>query len=419
MHDEHSGSGHHRRVPEPTPPDHGPSTPFDLDVDRLVDTTLPSTAAGPLDAATVEVLDAAARRSFAACAGTPGAVVGVRSPAGTWTAAYGSADPEAGTALTTEAHLRIGSVTKTAVATLVLQLVEQGRLTLDRPIADFVDGVPNGDRITLGLLARMRSGLADYLANPAFVGRVVADPTAAFTPSELVEAAAALPPVFEPDARMEYSNTNYTLLGLVIERVTGHALGEVLEERILGPLSLSGTSWPGDSTTLPDPHARGFTASVPPATPATPVETTGWNPSWAGAAGAMISTVDDLLVYGRAVVTGQRLLEGPAQAQRLRSFRPAPALAPGVSYGIGLMSIGRWIGHSGDIPGYRAAVYVEPSSDTTLVVLTNSDIVAGRCTGRLATVAIASDAPCKPPTARIFDDVATALGIPTETPIAA
>lgn len=396
--------------------DDAPFTPFDADVDLVIGAELPASASGPLERAVADVLDAAARGAFEACAGTPGAVVGVRTPDGTWRSAYGLADPDAGTPMSTDTHLRIGSVTKTFVATVLLQLVAEGRLVLDAPIADFVDDVPGGEQITLGLLASMRSGLANYTANPSFVGRITTDPTAAFTATDMVEAGLAVPVSFEPDTRFEYCNTNYILLGLVLEQVTGQEVGELLRTRILEPLALSSTSWPGTSSEIPAPRARGFTISVPSASPEHPVDTTGWNPSWAGAAGAMISTLDDLLVYGRAIVTGQGLLDGATQEQRLRSFRPAPAFGEGVAYGLGLMSIDRWLGHSGDIPGYRAAVYHEPVSDTTLVVLTSSDIMAGRCSEPVAAMAIASDAACKAPTARIFDEVATALGIPTNTP---
>jgi len=403
-------------VTEPASPDDGPSAPPSLDVDRTIRAELPASATAPLAATAVEPLDAAARAAFADCTGAPGAVVGVRTPAGTWTTAYGLADPDAGTPMTTDVHLRIGSVTKTFVATVLLQLVAEGHLSLEAPIADFVDDVPSGDQISLGLLASMRSGIANYLASAPFVGRVVADPTAAFSPTEMVEAGLSVPASFAPDAAFEYSNTNFILLGLVLEQVTGDDLGVLLRSRIFEPLGLSATSWPGDSAALPEPSARGFTVSVPPATPDHPVDTTAWNPSWGGAAGALISTVDDLLTYGRALVTGQGLLDDAAQAARLRSFRPAPGLGPNVDYGVGLMAIDGWIGHSGDIPGYRAATYHRPASDTTLVVLTNSDIVAGRCPAPMAATTIATDAVCKAPTARIFDDVATALGIPTETP---
>lgn len=394
----------------------GSSTPFDVDVDRVITAPLPTSAAAPLPHAKANELDAVARAAFELCAGTPGAVVGVRTPNGTWTTAYGLADLDHGTPMVPGVHMRIGSVTKTFIGTVLLQLVEEGLLDLDAPIAAFVDGVPNGHRITLALLATMRSGVANYLGSAPFIGRVLADPTAAFSPTDLIEAGLSISPAFEPDARFEYSNTNYTLLGLVIERVTGQTIGDLISERIIEPLALSGTSWPGDSNEIPPPLARGFTLSVPSASAGHPVDTTRWNPSWAGAAGALISTVDDLLVFGRAVVTGQGLLDEHGQARRLRSFRPAPGLGSGVAYGLALMSVDGWIGHSGDIPGYRAAMYHEPSSDTTLVVLTSSDIMAGRCPDPVAATAMPSDAACKAPTARIFDDVATTLGFPTETP---
>jgi D-alanyl-D-alanine carboxypeptidase len=164
------------------------------------------------------------------------------------------------------------------------------------------------------------------------------------------------------------------------------------------------------------PSAKGFTLSVPGATPEHPVDATAWNPSWAGAAGALISTVDDLLTYGRAVVTGQGLLDPATQATRLRSFHPAPEFGGSVDYGLALMAVSGWVGHSGDIPGYRTSMYHRPAADTTLVVLVTSDIVAGRCSDAIAAASIHADVECNSPSARIFDAVSTALGFPVVTP---
>lgn len=394
-----------------------PVAPFDVDVGAVTSRLpTPASTAAPLSSALVAELDAAARPAFVASAGTPGAVVGVRTPEGTWTTAYGLADPDAGVPMTTDVHLRIGSVTKAFTGTMLLQLVEEGRLSLDDPIDAHVAGVPNGDRITLGLLASMRSGVASYTNNVALMGRVVADPSAAFTAAELIEAGLSESPLFEPGTRFDYSNTNFVLLGQVIEQVAGGPIGELVGLRILEPLALSNTSWPGDSCDIPAPRAEGFTLSVPSPSGGSPTNTTRWNPSWGGAAGVMISTVADLLTFGRAVVTGQGLLGQRLQSSRLRSFRPAPEFGDQVAYGLALMSIGGWVGHSGDIPGYRSSMYHEPASDTTVVVLTNSDIVAGRCPDASAATTIRSDAECNSPTARIFDAVTSALGSPTVTP---
>lgn len=232
----------------------------------------------------------------------------------------------------------------------------------------------------------------------------------------MIAAGFAHSPVFAPDEQFAYSNTNYVLLGQVLAQVTGRPLGELLGERILDPLGLSATSWPGDATELPAPYAQGFTLSFPGGTRDHPVNATHFNPAWADAAGALVSTVEDLVPYSRALVTGEGLLDPAAHEQRLGSLRAAPALGPTVTYGIGLMSIDGWLGHSGDIPGYRAAVYHHPEIATSLVVVTTSDIVCGRCPEPIAAVTIPTDAPCCSPTTRLFDAVSAVLGRPSATP---
>ncbi len=366
-----------------------------------------------LEPTTATMLDAAARQAFDASAGTPSAVVGVRTADGTWIGAYGLAHPAAGVAMTADTHLRIGSVTKTFTATLLLQAVAAGDLTLEDTIDRYRDDVPNGERITLGMLAGMRSGLANYTDDPALAGRILADPAAPFTDEEMIGVGLANSPVSEPDRRFAYCNTNYLLLGRVLEQVTGTPFDVLLAERILDPLGLTETWWPGESIDLPSPYAQGFTLLLPGGSPEHPVNTTHVNPSWAGAAGALVSTVGDMLTYARALVTGDGLLDADMQARRLASLRPAPAFGAAFTYGIGLIGAGGWIGHSGDTPGYRSSVYHHLEIDTSLVVLTGSDIASGGCPEAMASVSIPGGGPCLAGTNRIFGAVSEALGQPT------
>ncbi|MFF0905751.1 UNVERIFIED_CONTAM: serine hydrolase domain-containing protein, partial [Kocuria sp. CPCC 205316] len=176
--------------------------------------------AEPLPEELATTLDAAARASFGQ-ASAPGAVVGVSSPEGTWTAAYGTAAPATGEPMEVGVHTRIGSVTKPFTATLVLQLAEEGQLSLEDPIADYVEGIPHGEQITLRQLADMTSGVASYTRSTQFTDRFFADPEQTFTPEELVAVGVSESPLFAPGEQFDYSNTNYILLGLVIEQVTG------------------------------------------------------------------------------------------------------------------------------------------------------------------------------------------------------
>jgi len=358
-------------------------------------------------------LAAAAQQAFDLSAGTPGVVVGVANGADTWFGSYGQADAD--TAITPETRLRIGSVTKSVTGTILLQFVESGAIGLDEQLSTYVPDVAEG--LTVRMLATMRSGIADYTADPALVAQIIADPTAPRTSAEVIAAGLAAPRLFAPDAQFAYSNTNYVILGSLLEQVSGTPFATLLGDRVLTPLGLAETWWPGDSSSMPDPFARGYTLVFPGATPETPVDTTGFNPAWAGTAGALVSTAKDMLIFARALGTGA-LLSAETHAMRIASLAEAPALGPGVDYGIGLMRISGWIGHSGHIPGYRAACYYHPPSDVAVVVLTAGDIVAGNCPDGFASASIPTDAACMSPTARVFDAVSQALGHPSTTPTA-
>ncbi|CAN5118729.1 serine hydrolase domain-containing protein [soil metagenome] len=374
------------------------------DVNKVVSTqpTAAMTTAA-LPTALTAALDAAAQSSFTQAA-SPGAIVGVRTPQGTWTAAYGVADPATGAPMEIGMHTRVGSVTKTFTGTLLMQLAEEKKLSLDDTIGRYIPGIPNGDTITLRQLANMTSGVASYTQNPTFTDVYFAKPETIFTPTELVAAGVAKSPIFAPGEKFDYSNTNFVLLGLVIERVTGQPIDEVLKQRIFEPLNLADTIWPGDRTAMPEPYAQGFTLQGDYATPSAPSNATSWNPAWGFTAGEIVSNMGDLLTYGRALATGQGLLDTPSQTERLTSF-------PGAAgYGIALGCIGGWVGHTGELPGYNTSVFYDTSSDTTVIVQTNSDIPSGACeVSPVLTDDPRSDV-CSAPATRMFVALSTALG---------
>ena len=370
----------------------------------------PGAATASLPDDLVAKLDAAAAKGFAQAA-TPGAVVAVRTGEGTWMTALGDADPDAGTPMEPGVHTRIGSVTKTFTGTLLMQLVEQGSLSLDDPIEDYVPGVPNGDRITLRQLADMTSGVASYTRSTAFTDVYFARPETVFTPERLLEVGVAESPLFEPGAQFDYSNTNTVLLGMVIEKVTERPVEDVLEEQILEPLGMANTLWPGDSTEMPEPFAQGFTLQGDYATPDEPSNATHWNPAWGWTAGQLISNVDDLLVYGRALGTGQGLLNEKSQTERLTSF-PGQA-----GYGIAMGCVDGWVGHTGELPGYNTSLYYDTTTDTTIVVQANSDIPSGDCAEDVMTLTgNTTDLPCSSPATRIFLSLTEALDHPFVMP---
>lgn len=271
------------------------------------------------------------------------AVLTVDSPRGRESDAAGAAEPAG--------YFRIGSVTKTFVATVVLQLVDEGRVTLDTPIDRYLPGlVPNGRNITVRQVLNHRSGIYDYAHDPGYsTNRWRGDERFRhFEPDELLAVAFRHEPYFDPGAAWHYSNTNYVIAGLLIERLTGRPYGTEITRRILKPLRLKDTSVPGDRPGLPRPHARGYTE-----VDGRLVDATLMNPSLDWAAGEMISTAADLNAFFAALF-GDRLLNPETLAQMRGYGEAGPPL---FDYGLGLqrfhLPCGRSVeGHSGQLIGY-------------------------------------------------------------------
>ncbi|MFJ3727267.1 serine hydrolase domain-containing protein [Streptomyces sp. NPDC090045] len=312
-------------------------------------------------------LDAAVRKVMNE-AQVPGVIVGLWAPGkGSYVRAFGVADKATGAPMRTDFNSRIGSLTKTFTVTALLQLVDQGKVGLDDPIGDYIGGVPNGDRITLRELAGMRSGLFNYSEDPDFDKAFTTDPDRPFSPQQLLAYSFKHPVQFEPNAQFEYSNTNLILLGLLIEKVTGRPLDEVIDQDVVGPAGLRRTLFPTGAE-FPEPHAQGYTDQ----TASGKIEdATDWDPSWAWAAGAMISDLQNLRSWARTLATGT-LLTSATQAQRLKTTSLG---IPGAGYGLGLFNVQGWIGHNGSLPGYESLGVYLPQEQATLVVILNTDVL--------------------------------------------
>jgi D-alanyl-D-alanine carboxypeptidase len=269
--------------------------------------------------------------------------------------------------MTMDLQHRIGSVTKTFTTTLILQLAQEGKLSLDDPVSKFVASVPNGDKITLRMLGNMTSGLREYLANAEFRNTFFKDPTRTLKPQELLDASYKQGPQFAPGTNSDYSNANTVLLGLVIEKVEGRPFAEVLKEKILVPQGLDHTFFPADEK-FSGPHIDGCTSLYP---GKEEVDSTSWSPSQAYAAGAMISTVGDLTKWAKLVGTGA-LISPELQAERLNWDRLGDN-DDNWHYTFGLEENSGWIGHNGMIPGYFTFEVYNPEVDATIVIAMNSD----------------------------------------------
>ena len=280
----------------------------------------------------------------------------------------GRADIATGQPMTGDDRFRVGSITKTFVATLVLKLVAEGRLRLSDSVSRWLPGlVPGGSAITLRELLQHTSGIYDYTRDPGFLPAVEADPARVWPPRELVQIAVAHPPLFPPGTSWAYSNTDYILLGLVAEAATGRPLGQELRKQVFGPLGLRGTSFPVAATGLPSPHADGYLLGQP----GGPLDVTQVSASIAWGAGAVISTASDLARFYTLLLAG-RLLPAPLLREMLQTV-PAGS----IRYGLGIFSLklpcGTVRGHDGDFPGYSSDAFTSRDDQRQVVLFFNAD----------------------------------------------
>lgn len=296
----------------------------------------------------------------------PGAAVGVWIPGeGSWTAVAGLADVEANTPVTPEMQWPIRSITKSYTVTLILQLVDEGVISLDDTIDQYVDGVTDGDTITLRELADMSSGNADYFTDDFVQDFFVDDPDRIFTLDELNGYILGQPAQFAPGAEKVYTNANTNLLGKVVEVATGEAFSDVIAERILEPLGQTGTRYITDVSTWTEPHPLGYVPSD------TGGRWDGQNPNLSalGPAGSMITSLDDARVWGETLATGA-LLTPETQSQR-EEGAPLDAGPPYGEYALGMGQTDGWWGHNGEGLGFTAAVFHDPRTGATIAVFFN------------------------------------------------
>jgi D-alanyl-D-alanine carboxypeptidase len=306
-------------------------------------------------------------------AGVPGILVQVKDPrAGARRYAAGVNDLATGTALRPTARFRVGSITKTFIATIVLQLAGERRLKLDEPVARRLPGlVANEDRVSVRQLLNHTSGLPDYTADPELFAGIMKNRV--WAPQELVALAERQRQQFAPGTAFGYSNTNYIVAGLLIQAVTGHPLALELDRRIFSPLHLDDTSFPAEKSSVPGYHAHGYISTETNPTPdGRPLDVTGYNPSHAWAAGAIVSDAADLSDFYRALMTGELL-----DRALLRQMKTTVAMDPNdpnstFRYGLGLQRVdddcgANW-GHDGAIFGFQNNAYWNARTDRSVVI---------------------------------------------------
>jgi D-alanyl-D-alanine carboxypeptidase len=293
-------------------------------------------------------------------AGAPGAAALVRDEHGVQQAASGLADLRTGRPMRPKLNYRVASVTKPFVATVVLQQVAEGRLSLSDTVERWLPGIlPYGGQVSIRQLLNNTSGVPEYLLVPLLElyeskqGRF-----RSWTPRELVALVAGQSPLFPPGTTYSYSNTNYVLAGLIVEAATGRTLGQELKRHIIRPLGLRDTFFPVNRPDIPGRNARGYSLPLGDQGPVLDgplLDFTVYNPSLAWAAGNLVSDLADLQRFFRALLDGRLL-----PPELLAEMTTTVPIGQGAGYGLGLLVLetpcGRLIGHDGGIPGFITIV---------------------------------------------------------------
>ena len=301
----------------------------------------------------------------------PGLGAVVEVGAQRWELALGVSDVTTGEPFRIGDHYRIGSVTKSFTATAVLQQIDSGRIGFDDILEPFVPGIPNGERITIEHLLNMTSGVPDFADSPDWLPTVeglsfdTADTD--WPQHRKIDVMRSRPATFEPGVKTRYCDSNYILLGLVLEQLTGKPAADVINSDVVAAVpGLVSTEFPSLAR-LPDPHPAIYALDPDSRTLR---ELGDMNPHVLWTAAAMTSTVDDLLIWVRELADSTLL---SAQLQRLRlTTRHLDGRRAYHRYGLGVQRLGALVGHSGMTPGSSCAVYRYPAEHASVAVVTNA-----------------------------------------------
>lgn len=305
----------------------------------------------------------------------PGLQAFVRTPDGrTWSGTSGTTDLRRKHFLGREDILRVGSTTKTFTAVLILQLVEEGLLRLDDPLSLWFPDFPNAGRITVRQLLNHSSGISEFLEDPAVMMKSILS-WRAWKLQELLDIAAKREPYFSPGSDWHYSNSNYVLLGLIAEQITGKTFAQLLREKLLDPMNLTHTFFVPNEPE-PDALLRGYDRDLShfPGFLDIGVKSKSWATA-AHASGALASTADDLGLFYSRLFAGELL--SPDMMEAMLTFIPAsnPGFDPQVGYGLGLMQLNvdgqELIGHVGEFMGSTAIAMYAPDTGSLVVVTAN------------------------------------------------
>jgi D-alanyl-D-alanine carboxypeptidase len=364
--------------PAPASPPRRPKAPFFVAIAATVALTAGSVAFGAWDrtdtsAAADTPLEA--RMEGLVDAGYPAALASVTNGDGEQVdVATGVGNLDEHTAPPVDGEVRVASNTKMYVATVVMQLVEEGMVNLDEPIETYLPGLVAGEGID-GTVITVRQLLQHTSGLPEYADQVAADAFAAqnvyISPRDMLDIALTKPANFQPGERWEYSNTNYLTLGLLIERVTERPLQEQIDERIIRPLGLEHTYFPSaGERELRGDHPLGYHITTDGALR----DITALDPAFAWSAGALVASPSDLNRFMQALLSGE-LVDDASLAEMQRTVPAGDELWPEATYGLGLQSYplscgGVAWGHGGDIPGTQTRNAVGPDGTAVTIAVT-------------------------------------------------
>ncbi|MFC8343293.1 serine hydrolase domain-containing protein [Streptomyces sp. NPDC057280] len=306
--------------------------------------------------------------------GAPGAMARFTGPKGVQVRTVGVRDRDTGAAMDIRARFRIGSVSKTFSSVVLLQLVQEGRLELDAPVNRYLPGLLPDDRITVRHLLTHRSGLADY-TDAMFEHTVPgfeAVRNRVFSYQELVDLSLSEPRTTEPGVAYKYSNTNFVVVGMLIEKITGKPVAQEYQRRIIKPLGLRNTSYVHPDVRIAGLHVRGYLHPDEEGEPL--VDSTEQTVSWAQSAGAVISSPADLNTFTTALMRGRLL--SPKMLDAMTTVTPTDTTNTRF-YGLGLrrydLSCGTQIyGHTGTVQGYYTYAFATRDGRRSLSAMANT-----------------------------------------------
>jgi D-alanyl-D-alanine carboxypeptidase len=307
-------------------------------------------------------------------AGYPGEVLGVwQQGNGGFVGTAGVSNLITNSPISTADHWRIGSVTKTFTATVVLQLVQRGKLRLSDHVDRFVNGIPGGRHVTVKRLLNQTSGFPDI--SNKISNEVLANPHRQWNVRKLVVGSLRQQPrVCAPGACWHYSNVNYLTLGMIAAKAGGMRVRDLLERGVFDRLGLRHTGLM-PSRPIPAPAAHGYLFNAANGAQ----DTTRWNFSWAWTAGGLTSTLHDLRRYCPAMATGHGLLDRRMERKRLNFVDISQDIqVPGAGYGLGIFALptvaGTFLGHDGGVPGFDTVCVYSPQSRTTIVAFGTTSV---------------------------------------------